>query len=216
MPVNERIVVDTFLRVLDIGGTFVFAISGGAAGVKHRLDLFGVLVLSFVAANVGGITRDVLIGAVPPAAISDWRYIAISILAGVITFYWYPATRRQHTPLLVFDAIGLSLFAVVGTQKALAYHLGPIAAPTLGMLTGIGGGLVRDVLVSDVPTVFRAEIYAVAALAAAVVVVMGDMLHLSSTPVALFGAILCFGLRMFSIRRGWHLPIAPPPEGPER
>jgi uncharacterized membrane protein YeiH len=214
VPVNERIVVDTFLRVLDMAGTFVFAVSGGAAGVKHRLDLFGVLVLSFVAANFGGITRDVLIGAVPPAAISDWRYIAISIVAGLVTFYWYPATRRQHTPLLVFDAIGLSLFAVVGTQKALAYHLGPVAAPTLGMLTGIGGGLVRDVLVSDVPAVFRAEIYAVAALAAAVVVVVGDMVHLPSTPVSLFGAILCFGLRMLSIRRGWHLPIAPSPDGP--
>jgi uncharacterized membrane protein YeiH len=132
VPVNERIVIDTFLQVLDMGGTFVFAVSGGAAGVKHRLDLFGALVLSFVAANFGGITRDVLIGAVPPAAIGDWRYIAISILAGVVTFYWYPATRRQHTPLLVFDAIGLSLFAAVGTQKALAYHLGTVAAPTLG------------------------------------------------------------------------------------
>lgn len=185
VPVNERIVVDTFLRVLDLGGTFVFAIGGGAAGVRHRLDLFGVLVLSFVAANFGGITRDVLIGAVPPAAISDWHYIAISVLAGILTFYWYPATRRHQTPLLVFDAIGLSLFAVVGTQKALAYHLGPVAAPTLGMLTGIGGGLVRDVLVSDVPTVFRAEIYAVAALAGAVVVVIGDMLHLPAAPVAL-------------------------------
>ncbi|MBN9660921.1 MAG: trimeric intracellular cation channel family protein [Acidobacteria bacterium] len=215
MPVNERIVVDTFLRMLDLGGTFVFAIGGGAVGVKHRLDLFGVLVLSFVAANFGGITRDVLIGAVPPAAIRDWRYIAISVLAGVLTFYWYPATRRQHTPLVVLDAIGLSLFSVAGTQKALAYHLGPIAAPILGMLTGIGGGLVRDVLVSDVPNVFRAEIYAVAALSGALVVVLGDILHLPSNPMALAGALVCFGFRMFSIRRGWHLPVAPPPEGPE-
>lgn len=209
MPVNERVVVDTFLRVLDLGGTFVFAVSGGAAGVRHRLDLFGVLVLSFVAANFGGITRDVLIGAVPPAAISDWRYIAMSIVAGVVTFYWYPATTRQRTSLLVFDAIGLSLFAVVGTQKALAYHLGPVASTVLGMVTGIGGGLVRDVLVRDVPTVFRAEIYAVAALAGSVVVVTGDVLQLASSPVAVLGAIVCFGLRMVSIRRGWNLPVAP-------
>jgi uncharacterized membrane protein YeiH len=215
MLVNDEIVVDTFRWVLDMGGTFVFALSGAAAGVKHRLDIFGVLVLSFVAANFGGVARDVLIGAVPPAAISDWRYIAVSVLAGMVTFYWYSATRRHHTPVLVLDAVGLSLFAVVGTQKALAYHLGPVAAPVLGMLTGIGGGLVRDVLVSDVPVVFRTEIYAVAALAGAVVVVIGEMWHFPSAPVALFGAFLCFGLRMISIRRGWQLPIAPLPDDPE-
>jgi uncharacterized membrane protein YeiH len=210
MIVNEQIVIDTFRGVLDLGGTFVFALSGGAAGVKHRLDLFGVLVLSFVAANFGGITRDVLIGAIPPAAISDWRYIAVSILAGLITFYWYPATNRLRSPVLMFDAVGLSLFAVAGTLKALSYHIGPVAAPVLGMLTGIGGGLVRDVLVSDVPTVFRAEIYAVAALAGAVVVVIGQTLNLPAAPVAAAGAILCFGLRMLSIRLGWQLPIAGP------
>jgi uncharacterized membrane protein YeiH len=215
MPVNEQFVVETFRRFLDLGGTFVFALSGAAAGVKHRLDLFGVLVLSFVAANFGGIFRDVLIGAVPPAALSDWRYIAISILAGLITFWWYPATNRWQGPVLILDAIGLSLFAVVGTLKALAYHLGPVAAPVLGMLTGIGGGLVRDVLVSDVPTVFRSEIYAVAALAGAIVVVIGEALSLPAAPVALAGAALCFGLRIVSIRRGWQLPIAPPAEEAE-
>jgi len=212
--VNEQIVVGAFLVVLDLGGTFVFALSGAAAGIKHRLDLFGVLVLAFVAANFGGITRDVLIGAVPPAAISDWRYVTVSAVAGVITFFWYPAIERLRSPVLVFDAVGLALFAVVGTSKALTFHLGPVAAPLLGMLTGIGGGLVRDVLVSDVPTVFRAEIYAVAALAGAVVVVLGHILHLPSAPVAIVAATLCFGLRMISIRRGWRLPIASPTKQP--
>ena len=173
MDVNQQVVVGTFLVVLDLIGTFVFALSGAAAGVKHRLDLFGVLVLSFVAANFGGITRDVLIGAVPPAAVADWRYVAVSVLAGLITFCWSGAIDRLRSPVLVLDAAGLALFAVAGTLKALDFHLGPVAAPLLGMLTGIGGGLVRDVLVSDVPAVFRAEIYAVAALAGAVVVVIG-------------------------------------------
>ena len=87
--VNEQVVVNTMLVAFDLGGTFVFALSGAAAGVKHRLDLFGVLVLSFAAGNSGGIARDVMIGATPPAALSDWRYIAVSMLAGLITFYWY-------------------------------------------------------------------------------------------------------------------------------
>ena len=205
---DEHVVVGAFLVALDLGGTFVFALSGAAAGIRHRLDIFGVLVLSFVAANFGGITRDILIGAVPPVAIEDWRYVAVSVVAGGMAFFWYPLTERMRSPVLVFDAVGLALFATVGTLKALAFHLGPVAAPLLGMLSGIGGGLVRDVLVSEVPTVFRSEIYAIAALAGAIVVVGGHLLHLPAAPVALFGAALCFGLRMISIRRGWRLPIA--------
>src|SRR4051812_21622342 len=138
--------MNTLLLVLDLIGTFVFALSGGTAGVKRGLDLFGVLVLSFVAGNFGGITRDLMIGAVPPAAISDWRYLAASLLAGVITFYWFPGIQRLRNSVLLFDAAGLALFAVVGTQKALAYGLYPGMAALLGMLTGIGGGMVRDIL----------------------------------------------------------------------
>src|SRR6266404_9243358 len=100
------------LLVLELVGTFVFALSGATAGVKHRLDLFGVLVLAFAAGNSGGIARDVMIGANPPAAISDWRYIGVSILAGLITFYRFPLINWLSSPVLVFDAAGLALFAV--------------------------------------------------------------------------------------------------------
>ena len=127
--------------------------------------------MSFVAGNFGGITRDVLIGSVPPAAISDWRYLAVSILAGVITFYWFSALDKLSSSVLLFDAAGLALFAVSGTQKALAFGLNPVMAALLGMLTGIGGGMMRDILVAEIPTVLRADIYALAALAAAAVVV---------------------------------------------
>ena len=202
--------MDTLLLVLDLAGTFVFALSGAMTGVRHKLDLFGVLVLSFAAGNAGGITRDVLIGAVPPAAIRDWRYTAVSLLAAPMTFYWHPLLSRLRSPVLVFDAAGLALFAVSGTLTALAVHLNPIVAPLLGMLTGIGGGLVRDVLVAEVPTVLRSELYAVAALAGAAVVVIGGLLRLPSTPVTLAGAALCFGLRLVAIRRGWQLPTAHP------
>src|SRR5215468_4335152 len=197
----------TFLLVLDLIGTFVFALSGAAAGVKRRLDLFGVLVLSFVAGNFGGITRDVLMGAVPPAVISDWRYLAVSVLAGLITFWWSPIVDRLRSPVLVFDGAGLALFAVSGAQKALAYGLNPVMAALLGMLTGIGGGMTRDVLLAQIPTVLRADLYAVAALAGAALVVIGDALQLSSTAVTIAGAALCFGLRLMAIHYGWHLPV---------
>jgi uncharacterized membrane protein YeiH len=212
LAVNEQVVVNTLLVAFDLGGTFVFALSGAMAGVKHRLDLFGVLVLSFAAGNSGGIARDVMIGSVPPAALRDWRYLVVSILAGLITFYWYRVINRLSSPVLVFDAAGLALFAVAGAGKALAFGAGPVAAILLGMLTGIGGGMVRDVLVMEIPTVLRTELYAVAALVGAAVMVLGRMLHLPASGAAIAGAGLCFGLRFIAMRRGWQLPTARPPQ----
>ena len=199
------------LLVLDLIGTFVFALSGAVAGVRERLDLFGVLVLSFAAASAGGIMRDLLIGAVPPAAITDWRYLAVSLLAGLVVFFWYPISERLRNlrnHVLVFDAAGLALFAVAGTQKALGYRLNPIMAALLGVLTGIGGGMLRDVLVAEVPAVLRSELYAVAALAGALLVVAGYVLNFPPTTMAMTGAALCFGMRLVAIRRGWRLPVA--------
>lgn len=193
---------------LDLFGTSVFALSGAMSGVRHRLDLFGVLVLSFAAGTAGGITRDLLIGAVPPASVADWRYIVVPVLAGLATFWWHPTVQRWQSPVLVFDAVGLGLFAVSGALKALAFGLNPVAAVLLGVLTGIGGGMVRDVLVAEVPTVLHAELYAVAALIGAAVVVGGQLLRLPSTPLAVVGAALCIGLRLLAIRRGWGLPVA--------
>jgi uncharacterized membrane protein YeiH len=169
--------MEPLLLGLDLVGTFVFALSGATAGVKPRLDFFGVLVMSFAAANSGGIARDLLIGAVPPAAVSDWRYLAVSLLAGAITFYWHPVIDWLRSPVLVFDGAGLALFAVSGTQKALAFGLNPIMAALLGMLTGIGGGIVRDVLLAEVPMVLRSDLYAVAALSGAAVVAIGSLLR---------------------------------------
>jgi len=200
----------TVLLTLDLIGTFVFALSGATAGVKRRLDLFGVLVLAFAAASSGGIVRDLLIGAVPPAAVSDWRYLAVSIVAGVTTFYWHPFIARLRSPVLVFDGAGLALFAVSGTQKALAFGLNPVMAALLGMLSAIGGGIVRDVLLAEVPTVLRSELYAVAALGGAAVVVIGSLLNLSASAAMIIGAALCFGLRLMAIYFNWHLPTARP------
>jgi uncharacterized membrane protein YeiH len=214
--VSEQAVVGAVLSAFDLGGTFVFALSGAVAGVKYRLDLFGVLVLSFAAGNSGGIARDVMIGAVPPFAIRDWRYLAVSILAGLVTFYWYRIINRLKSPVLVFDAAGLALFSVSGASKALVFHAGPVAAVLLGMLTGIGGGMVRDVLVREIPTVLRTELYAVAALIGAVVVVMGGILGFPSSVSATVGAVLCFGLRFIAVRRGWQLPIARSAERSDR
>jgi uncharacterized membrane protein YeiH len=165
---------------------YVFALSGALAGARRQLDLFGVLVLSFAAGNSGGIMRDLLIGAVPPGAVGDWRYLGVSFLAGIVTFYCSPLIVRMSNPILIFDAAGLALFAVTGASKALAHGLNPVMATVLWMVTGIGG----DVLLAEIPTVLRADLYAVAALAAAAIVVIGHL------------------LRVMAIRRGWRLPVA--------
>jgi uncharacterized membrane protein YeiH len=196
----------TLVLVLDLAGTFVFALSGATAAARRQLDIFGVLVLAFAAACAGGIARDVLIGATPPAAIIDWRYLATSLVAGGIAFRWYSDIERMSFPVRMFDAAGLALFAVAGTQKALAYELNPVMAALLGMLTGIGGGVARDLLLAQIPTVLRSDLYAVAALVAASVVVLGDRFGLPPLASALTGAALCFGLRLMAISRGWHLP----------
>ncbi len=199
--------IETLVRILDLSGTFVFAISGALAAINRRLDIFGILVLSFVAGNFGGITRDLLIGAIPPAVLSDGRYLLVSILAGLLAFFFYAGVGKLKTPVLLFDAVGLAFFAVAGAQKAVTFGLSPVMAALLGMLTGIGGGMMRDVLLTEIPQVLRSDLYAVAALAGASTVVVGDLLGLSYGISAPVGGILCFGIRFMAIRHGWNLPI---------
>jgi uncharacterized membrane protein YeiH len=196
----------TFVLLLDLAGTFVFALAGATAGIRRGLDIFGILVLSFAAACSGGIVRDVLIGATPPNAVSDWRYLATSLIAGLIAFRWHAQIERMAHPVRLFDAAGLALFAVAGTQKALAYELSAVMAAVLGMLTAIGGGVARDLLLAQIPVVLRAELYAVAALAGGAAVVLGEGLSLSPIAASTAGAALCFGLRVAAIYGDWHLP----------
>lgn len=196
------------IRVLDLVGTFVFAISGAALGVQRGMDLFGVLVLAFVTAVVGGITRDVLIGAVPPASIASWHNLALAVAAGLLVFRFSKLLDRLHQPVLFFDAMGLGVFAVSGTQKALDYGITWPMAAVMGMITGIGGGMVRDVLTAQVPTVLRTDIYAVAALAGALVVIGGGALGFLPITSALAGIGLCVFLRLMALYRGWKLPTA--------
>jgi uncharacterized membrane protein YeiH len=151
----------------------------------------------------------VVLGATPPAALVGWQHVTVSLLAALLTFWWRPRVERLHVPILLFDAAGLGLFAVSGTKKALVFGLDPLVAATLGMLSGIGGGMLRDLLVNEIPAVLRRDLYAVAALAGAAVVVAGHVLDLPPTvPTMIIGAALCFVIRLLSIRRGWSLPTA--------
>ena len=196
----------TLLLVLDLVGIAVFALSGGLVGVEKKLDIFGVLAIAATSALGGGIIRDVLLGLAPPATFTDARYLFVPLVCGVFVFYVHPAVARLHRPLIVLDAAGLGLFAVAGAKKALDAGLNAPASVGIGMLTAIGGGVLRDLLVSEIPTVLHREIYATAAVAGAIVVVVGDSLDLNSTAIVVVGAIVTFAIRVISKWRGWSAP----------
>jgi uncharacterized membrane protein YeiH len=198
----------SLILALNFAATFVFGISGGLAAVRARLDLFGVLVLATVVALAGGITRDGLIG-VPPETFRDWRYLAAAGMAGVVCFFAGPTLERWRRAIHVFDAIGLSLFCVTGATKALTFGLGPAQAIILGAITGIGGGILRDVLLREVPTVLRSELYAIPALGGAAVVVIAHSAGSDNGLYALAGAIVCLAVRLVSLRYRVSIPIAP-------
>jgi len=181
--------------------------------VKHRLDIFGVIVLAFAAGNVGGITRDLLIGALPPAAIASLSYVGVSVLAGLAVFFCSRKVARLNNTVLWFDALGLAFFVVAGTKKALVHGINPVMAALLGMLTGIGGGMLRDMLVMEIPVVLRADLYALAALAGAIVVTAGHAVPISPIATTIIGGVVCFALRYMAIRHGWHLPTSWPLRG---
>ena len=195
-----------FLVVLDLVGISVFAISGGLVGVRKDLDIFGVLVLAITTGLGGGFIRDVLIGAVPPAALEDWRYLLVPAAAGLVTFRFHPTLGRMERLVNIFDAAGLSVFCVTGALKALAYGLGPLPAAALGMVTGIGGGMLRDVLAGRVPVVLRGELYATPAFVGAGIAVLGHEAGLRAAVIAAPAAAACLSWRLLAMRRGWNAP----------
>lgn len=198
----------TLLVALDLAGVFVFALSGAALAVEKRLDLFGVLVLAVVTALGGGVLRDVLLGALPPTALSDDRYLPVALAAGLLAFTGARRIDRVAGAVRLFDAAGLGLFVATGTEKALHLGLGAVAAVALGCLTGIGGGILRDVLVGVVPVVLRRELYAVPAALGATVVVIGDAASLNAAGTAAVAAGVVFAVRMVGVWRDWHFPVA--------
>ena len=203
MPPNEYA---TTLVVLDLIGIFVFAVTGALVAVRKDLDIFGVLVLAGTTGLGGGFLRDVLIGALPPAALADWRYLIVPVTAGLVTFWFHPAIGRRERVINVFDAAGLALFCVTGAVKALAFGLGPVPSALMGMLTGIGGGILRDILAGRVPIVLRGELYATPALVGATIAVVGTEAGLSIGVVAVPAAIVCLLWRLLAMRRGWNAP----------
>lgn len=195
------------ITALDLGGILVFALEGGMAAVRGGLDLLGIMVLAFATALGGGIIRDLMIGAVPPATLKDWRYPAVAFAGGLLVFFLHRAADGIPSDvMLVLDAIGLASFAVAGAQKSLDYGIHPFISILMGGVTAVGGGTIRDMLLAQVPIVLRSEVYATGALAGAAGLVIGRKIGLSEFWSGMLGGAICFVLRLLAAAYHWNLP----------
>jgi uncharacterized membrane protein YeiH len=191
---------------LDITGVFVFALSGGLVAVKKRLDLFGVMVLAGAAALGGGVLRDVLIGDTPPVGISDWRLVGTAAAAGAVTFVFHPRVARISKYVRLLDAVGLAVFAVGGSLKALGAGVSPLAAVLVGGITAVGGGMLRDVLAGQVPEVLRRELYAVPALLGSAALVAAHQWDVLNSVVIWACVGLVFAVRVAAVMLDLNAP----------
>lgn len=198
------------LLALDLTGTFAFAVNGALTAMRAvRLDIVGVVALGMITAIGGGIVRDVLIDALPPATFRDWRYLAVAAGGSLLAFALGRWLQRLMLPITLLDAVGLSLFAVTGASKALAFGVGVGPAVILGTITGVGGGTIRDVLIRQVPTVLTSGLYAIPALVAAAITVGTDRAGVYGVPAALGAAVACFAILMVGVRFGLNAPRPP-------
>ena len=194
------------LLVLDLAGVFVFALSGALLSVRARLDLFGVVVVATVTAIGGGILRDVALGITPPTSLRNWLFLAVPLVAAAVVSAWHPQVNRLRRPILLFDAAGLGLFTATGTRIALDTGLAPAGACALGVISAIGGGVLRDILLREVPLVLQREIYALAAVVGAIVVAVGDRLGQADPGWEIAAAVTVFTIRVLAVWRKWSPP----------
>lgn len=195
---------------LDLAGTFAFALNGALTAIRvARLDIVGVITLGMFTALGGGMIRDILLGALPPATFDDWRYLAVAALGSLVAFVFGRGLDRLATPIVVLDAAGLSLFAVSGALKGLDFEMGAAQAVILGAITGVGGGTLRDVLIRQVPAVLTSGLYAIPALVGAFLVVGADRIGVADLPAAVVAAGACFAIRVVGVRYGIDAPGPP-------
>jgi len=207
MPVDTT--SPTFVA-LDLLGVFAFALNGALTAIRvARLDIVGVVTLGTLTALGGGMIRDILLDALPPATFQDWRYLTVAAGGSLVAFVAGRSLDRLARPIVVLDAAGLSLFAVSGALKGLDLGVGFGQAVILGGITAVGGGTLRDVLIREVPSVLTSGLYAIPALVGALLLVAGDRLGLGDPVSAVIGAVVCFVIRLLGIRFDVHAPRPP-------
>lgn len=195
------------LFVFDLMGVFVFAVSGALAAARNRMDIFGYMVLAVLPAVGGGTVRDLILNT-SVFWVEQSLYILVAVGAGVLTFLLPIKVGSRYVVLEWADAIGLSLFCVLGASKALALTGDPVLAVTLGVVTAVVGGILRDVVCNEIPLILKREIYATAAMAGALIYCLGIYFGLPEAPALLAGGVSAFLVRSMALIFGWSLPIS--------
>jgi uncharacterized membrane protein YeiH len=211
------IAAGTVLLLLDLTGTFAFALNGALTALRAaRLDIVGVVTLGMITAVGGGTIRDVLLDSLPPATFVDWRYYAVAAAGGLIAFLLGRHLERLNGPINVLDAVGLALFAVTGALKAVGLGFGPAQAVIVGAITAVGGGTIRDVLIRRIPSVLSSGLYAIPALVGATAAVVAEALGAGGAFTSVGAAVLCFVIRMVGVRFDLNAPSPRAAPAPER
>lgn len=202
LPAN----VSLILKSLDVIGTLVFAISGAMAASSKKLDLFGAAFIAFVTALGGGTVRDVLLGSTPVGWMRDPNYIVIILIGVGITFLFKKHVRKLRKTLFLFDTIGIAVFTVLGLEKALLIELSPIIAVMMGMFSAVLGGVIRDMLINEIPLIFRKEIYALACIAGGSLFILLRSIGVGFEMNTLLTALTIILMRIIAIRYKIGLP----------
>jgi len=196
----------SLIYILEMAGTAAFAVSGALAASRKNMDIFGFCVLALMPAVGGGTVRDIIIDRVPVFWISDNRYVVVAIIAALIVFFtsYKPGSRRRI--LVWMDALGLALFAALGTEICLQNDTGPLVAIMLGVTTAVTGGMIRDIICNEIPLILSREIYATAAFVAALCYVLADNAGLAEQIALLVAVVAGFTVRALGIIYDWSLP----------
>ncbi len=198
--------INEILSLFDLIGTFVFAISGALAASTKKLDLFGATFIAFVTALGGGTVRDLLIGSTPVGWMEDITYLTVILIAVGVTFIFYEHIRKLRKTLFLFDTIGIAVFTVLGLQKALLINIDPMIAVMMGMFSAILGGVIRDILINEIPLIFRAEIYALACIAGGALFIVLDNMGVGFEINAIITISIIIAIRILAIKFKIGLP----------
>ncbi|ADG79872.1 Glycine transporter domain-containing protein OS=Tsukamurella paurometabola (strain ATCC 8368 / DSM / CCUG 35730 / CIP 100753 / JCM 10117 / KCTC 9821 /NBRC 16120 / NCIMB 702349 / NCTC 13040) OX=521096 GN=Tpau_3287 PE=3 SV=1 [Tsukamurella paurometabola] len=198
------------LAVLNYAGIAVFAASGALIGVRKRLDLFGVWTVAALTGVGGGVARDLLLGITPPASFQGWENLTVATVAAAFVFVFHPQFGRLKNSVLVLDAIGMGVFAATGALTALHNDASPFASALIGITTALGGGVLRDILVNEVPLLIQErDLYAIPALTGAFATVLASEWGATDARSLVVGSVLASGFRLVALWQGWRVPVAP-------
>lgn len=198
--------IDGFISILDYLGTVAFAVTGASKAITHKADIFGIIVLATVVGVGGGVTRDVIFGRFP-TAFSDPIYISLTVGTGIVMFFLFSYLKKKMNIWLIFDAIGLGVFSIIGAS--IAYQIvGLEFLPMIfaGMITAIGGGILRDIFVREIPIVFVKEVYAVASIIGIVIFYGLLSFDVDVQISSVIGIIAATGIRLLAMKYNWNLP----------